>query len=124
MLVGSRICSRKLKGNLDHADMLLPDVDVEALLMARSPSTFANLTIISVEVINILHGNATSIQHVNHILYDTELLGIIYRARSLESGLAVTKIWCWRGRKSWCTEREEKKVEELSRRYGISAVSH
>ncbi|KAL4074202.1 hypothetical protein J3A83DRAFT_2696450 [Scleroderma citrinum] len=107
-----------------HIDVPLPVVDVEALLTAPRPSAFVpnpNLTTISVEVIDILHGSAISIRHDNHILYDTELLVIIHRAKSRESGLATTKVWCWRGKKSWCTEREEKKSAELARRYGTLA---
>jgi len=118
---------RSLKGNLDHEDAALPDGAVEALLMVSGASAFVpdpNLTTISVEIIDILHGSAKPIQRDNHILYDAELLVIIHRARSQESGLATTKVWCWRGRKSWCMEHEEKKIEELVRRYGTIAVSH
>ncbi|KAG6333692.1 hypothetical protein ID866_5399 [Astraeus odoratus] len=110
--------------HIDHVDEPLPRVDVEALLRINSPPTFvpnSDLTTISVEVMNVLHSSVTLIQQDSNILYDTELLTIIYRAKSRQSGLAVTKVWCWRGRKCQYGEREQKKLAELARRYGVSA---
>lgn len=108
---------------IDHVDEPLPRMDVKALLEANTSLPFVpspDLTTISVEVMSVLHENATLVPCDTSILYDTELLVIVYRARSHKSGLATTKVWCWQGRKSHCGIREEGKVGELARRYGTS----
>ncbi|KIJ67651.1 hypothetical protein HYDPIDRAFT_84915 [Hydnomerulius pinastri MD-312] len=76
---------------------------------------------ISVEVMSVIQASTTPIQRDTNIFYDGEVLLIVHRAKSRESGLVATKVWCWRGRKSHYGEREERKIGELARRYGTSA---
>ncbi|KAF9222682.1 hypothetical protein BS17DRAFT_707889 [Gyrodon lividus] len=76
---------------------------------------------ISVEVMSVIQSSTTTVQHGTNIFYDTEVLVIVHRAKSYESGLVATKVWCWRGKECHYGEREEKKIGELARRYGTSA---
>ena len=57
-----------------------------------------------------------------YVFYDTEILAIVHRVKSKASGLASTSVWCWLGKQSCFRDREEKKLHELSKRYGTSAV--
>lgn len=78
---------------------------------------------ISVEVLSVQGATATAISKDSHVFYDTEVLAIIHRFKSKTSGLVGTKVWAWRGNKGSVGEREEKKLQELARRYGTSLVS-
>ena len=82
----------------------------------------ADLRTVSVEVMSVVHTNAIPVQRDTNVFYDGEVLVIVHRAKSRESGLVVTKVWCWKGRKCHFGEREERKVGELARRYGTLAV--
>jgi len=57
-----------------------------------------------------------------YVFHDTEILAIVHRVKSKASGLASTSVWCWLGKQSSLRDREEKKLHELSKRYGTSAV--
>ncbi|KAF9469993.1 hypothetical protein BDZ94DRAFT_1303627 [Collybia nuda] len=77
---------------------------------------------ISVDVMIITGNIATSLSREESIFYDTELLVIIDRSKSLESGLVSTVMWAWYGKRCTLGEREKRKLQELARRYGITAV--
>ena len=78
---------------------------------------------ISTEVLSIAGAVASSVSHDAHIFYDSEVLAIIYRSKTKSSGLVSTKVWAWHGAKSHAGEKEERKLQELSRRYNTSLVS-
>ncbi|KAH7888406.1 hypothetical protein F5I97DRAFT_2002417 [Phlebopus sp. FC_14] len=109
---------------VEHVDEALPEVDVEALLKVNNAAAFTpdpDLRTISVDVISVTTGSASPITRDTNIFYNTEVLVIVHRAKSRESGLATTRVWSWRGKKSRYGEREEKKIAELARRYNTSA---
>lgn len=81
-----------------------------------------DLRTVSVEVMSVVHTSAIPVQRDTSIFYDAEVLVIVHRAKSRESGLVATKVWCWKGKKCRFGGKEEKKVGELARRYGTSAV--
>lgn len=119
------LCARSELTGTDHVDEPLPKVDVAALLSVKRSTGFVpnpDLRTVSVEVMSIVHTSAVPVQPDANIFYDTEVLVIVYRAKSRESGLAATKVWCWKGKKCHFEEREEKKVGELAKRYGTTAV--
>ena len=101
-------------------------MDVAALLHAERPTTEfvpnPDLRTISVEVMSVVHTSAVPVQRDTNIFYDAEVLVIVHRAKSRESGLVATKVWCWKGKKCHFEEREVKKVNELAKRYGTAAV--
>lgn len=106
--------------HIDHVNESLPNVDVDALLKFV-PSTFSadpKFYTISVETLSINSGTAIPILRDGHIFYDTEVLVIVHRAKARDSGLVSTKVWCWHGKQCRFGEREEKKADELARRYG------
>ncbi|KAH0827451.1 hypothetical protein J3R83DRAFT_4139 [Lanmaoa asiatica] len=112
------------KVHIDHADEPLPKLDVAALLKMERPAEFMpnpDLRMVSVEVMSVVHTSAVPVQRDTNIFYDAEVLVIVHRAKSRESGLVATKVWCWKGKKCHFGEKEEKKVGELARRYGTSA---
>lgn len=95
------------------------------LLKVDRPTEFVpnpDLRTVSVEVMSVVHTNAVPVQRDTNVFYDAEVLVVVYRAKSRESGLVETKVWCWQGKKCHFGDKEEKKVGELSRRYGTSAV--
>jgi hypothetical protein len=103
----------------------LPNVDVDALLKF-APTKFSpdpNILTISVEILSINNGTAIPVLRDTHIFYDTEALVIVHRVKARDSGLASTKVWCWHGKQCRFGEREEKKADELARRYGSTLVS-
>lgn len=103
----------------------MPKLDVAALLKVERPTEFVpnpDLRTVSVEVMSVIHTSAVPVQRDTNIFYDAELLVIVHRAKSRESGLVTTQVWCWKGKKSHFEEKEEKKVGEIARRYGTMAV--
>lgn len=109
----------------EHVEAPLPKLDVAALLKAERPATFVpdpDLRTVSVEVMSIVHTSAVPVQRDTNVFYDGEVLVVVHRAKSRESGLIVTQVWCWKGEKCHFGEREEKKVGELARRYGTLPV--
>ena len=80
---------------------------------------------VSVEVLCV-EGNATSEVPKGpdnvFIFYDEETLAVVHRAKSRSSGLVATKVWCWRGKKAEAGETEDKKLEELAKRYGTALL--
>lgn len=109
----------------EHADAPLPKLDVAALLKAERPTAFVpnlDLRTVSVEVMSIVHTSVVPVQRDMNVFYDGEVLVVVHRAKSRESRLVATKVWCWKGKKCHFGEREEKKVGELARRYGTLTV--
>ncbi|TFK54070.1 hypothetical protein OE88DRAFT_1675469 [Heliocybe sulcata] len=108
--------------HLNITDRPLPSVDVPALLKKKRPTSKAdpNDSSISVDVMTILGNAATAVQKDSHIFYDTEVLAIIHRHKSKASGLVSNKVWGWCGKKARLEEREERKLQELAKRYGTS----
>lgn len=73
----------------------------------------------------IITGNTTiPLFQEQSIFYDTEILAIIHRSKSLESGLVSTMVWIWQGKHSTLGEKEEHKLQELAKRYGTTPVSY
>ncbi|EKM54575.1 uncharacterized protein PHACADRAFT_258517 [Phanerochaete carnosa HHB-10118-sp] len=111
--------------HFDFADEPLPKFDV-APLLNRTPSIYKpdpDVATISVEVMSILGNNATEITGDSHIFYETETLSIVHRFKTRSSGLVDTRVWAWRGSKAQPGEREEKKLQELARRYNTPLVN-
>ncbi|KAF8070560.1 hypothetical protein FPV67DRAFT_1027864 [Lyophyllum atratum] len=63
---------------------------------------------------------ATTLAKDRTIFYDTEILAIIHRSKSQISGLVSTAIWGWEGKRAKLGEREQRKLQELAKRYGTS----
>ncbi|KLO19554.1 hypothetical protein SCHPADRAFT_935342 [Schizopora paradoxa] len=104
---------------VDVMDEDLPPLDYVALWESRIPAYMGNedLRTISVEVLSISGNSASSLTTDAHIFYDAETLAIIHRAKSKSSGLVVTKVWNWRGRKYERDEGSERKLQELGKRF-------
>jgi hypothetical protein len=94
--------------------------------MGSKPNTFSpdpDIVGISVDVMAVTGSTANSISHNMNIFYDTEILAIVYRSKSKSKGLVSTQVWGWRGKRSQVGEREERKLQELAKRYGTALVS-
>ncbi|KAF9819179.1 hypothetical protein IEO21_02350 [Rhodonia placenta] len=109
---------------IDLTDEPLPDVDVAALLKADRPvnALDADAQTISVDVMSVVGTTATEITSGSHIFYDMDVLAVIHRAKSRTTGLASTRVWAWCGKRSTVGEREERKLQEMARRYGTLLV--
>lgn len=82
----------------------------------------ADSTTLSVEVMVITGTTASMLSQNLAIFYDTEILAIIYRSKSRSSGLVSTMVWGWEGKRAVLAEREQRKLQELGKRYGTSTV--
>lgn len=106
----------------------IPNINV-AKLWNSSPPVFKpdpDLRTVSVEVMDVAGGSAFEIPKGPdniYIFYEEETLAIVHRAKSRSSGLVATKVWCWHGRKSETGEMEDKKLQELAKRYGTSLLN-
>jgi|ERR1700722_4491636 len=109
---------------VDHGDSDLIGVDVDALIGSnRSPYTPNNQTLtISVEVMVITSGTATTLARDFNVFYDSEVLAIIHRSKINTTALVSTTVWGWRGKRSKVGEREERKLQDLAKRYGTVLV--
>ena len=105
-------------------DAPLPIVDVDSLIMENSCYTAdSDLQTISVEVVSIVGAAAAPINRDMNVFYDSETLAIVHRFKVKSSGLVSTKVWSWIGAKSQINEKEERKLQELARRYNTTLVS-
>jgi len=97
----------------------LPPLDYVGLWEARLPAYVSNddLRTISVEVLSISGNSATTLTTDAHIFYEAETVAVIHRAKSKSSGLVVTKVWNWRGRKRDKDDGSERKLQELAKRF-------
>jgi hypothetical protein len=109
---------------VEHNDGPLPRVDVAATFHSIIPpfNPDADSLTISVEVMSVQGTMATVITHDPHIFYDAEVLAVVHRFKSKSKGLVGTQVWAWRGSKCHVGEREEKKLQELARRYNTVLV--
>ena len=102
-----------------------PFINVAELLNSpfRPPSIVADAQTISVELLLLIGATAAPIKGPVNVFYESEILTIIHRTKSKSSGLASTFVWCWLGRRSILGDREERKLQDLAKRYGTVAVS-
>lgn len=108
----------------DIVDEPLPTVDVDALLVEGHTYTpDPDIQTISVEVLSIMGASAVSVDHDTNVFYNNEILAVVHRSKAKSSGLVNTKVWSWLGAKSKSGEKEERKLNELARRYNTSLVS-
>jgi hypothetical protein len=80
------------------------------------------MSTISVEVMVIIGNTATAITNPCNVFYDSEVLAIIHRSKIQSTGLVSTTVWGWRGKRSSIGKREERKLQDLAKRYGTSLV--
>ncbi|TCD60969.1 hypothetical protein EIP91_009250 [Steccherinum ochraceum] len=115
--------------SLEHTSVLtkrpddepLPRISIENVLAPDIYEAPSDVQSISVDVMSIAGTAATSITRDHYIFYDTELLVIVHRFKA--KGLVSTTVWSWRGKKNEHGEKEERKVQELVRRYNTSLVT-
>jgi hypothetical protein len=110
--------------SITRDEQSLPAIQVAKILEHPFPIPTVALDqqTISVEVLLLTGTSATPIAGAIDIFYESEILTIIHRIKSKSSGLASTFVWCWLGRRSNFGDREERKLHELAKRYGTSAV--
>jgi hypothetical protein len=124
-LIGLVACSTLLIALcVDHVDEPLPRIDIGAIANADAHRFMPNPceSTITVDVMHIAKSTATSISKDTHVFYDTEILAVIHRYKSKSSGLVSTKVWSWQGKRSRCGEKEDRKLQELAKRYGATLV--
>jgi hypothetical protein len=78
---------------------------------------------VSVDVMVINGNTATTLTRDTNIFYDTEVLAIIHRSKSKSSGLVATAVYAWWGKRRQVNEREQRKLQDLAKRYGTALVS-
>ena len=72
----------------------------------------------------MIQGNTATAEKENlHVFYDTEVIAVVHRFKEKSSGLAKTELWGWKGGKCQCSEKEEKKLQDLAKRYNTQPVS-
>ncbi|KAL0956471.1 hypothetical protein HGRIS_002617 [Hohenbuehelia grisea] len=99
--------------------------NISAFLNAYSSTgsrTDADRQTISVEVMAIVGSSASPITHGSAIFYDSEVLAIIYRFKTKSTGLVSSKVWSWQGKHSQIGDREDRKLQDLAKRYGTSII--
>ena len=103
----------------------MPNIDVSQLMVTKLNvfMPVSDTTKVSVEVITITGTTTSSISRDMHIFYDSDVLAVVYRSKSKATGLVSTQVWGWLGQRSLVGEREERKLEELAKRYGTALVS-
>ncbi|KAJ2916753.1 hypothetical protein MD484_g3671, partial [Candolleomyces efflorescens] len=109
---------------LVHDDAPLPRINLSVMLRPtpRASPIPIDAKPISVEVISIVGSNGATVTQDETTFYDSETLAIIHRCKSASNGLVDTFVWGWLGKHSQFGEVEEKKLHELSRRYGTTPV--
>ncbi|KAL1673762.1 hypothetical protein EV122DRAFT_221985 [Schizophyllum commune] len=109
--------------HVDINDGPLPKINAQALLQRAPRPDKKDKQTISVEVLQISGNNATAVPDASaNIFYDNEVLAIIHRHKSKKSGLVDTTVWGWKGAKSELSEREERKLGELAKRYHTGII--
>lgn len=109
---------------VDYDEIPLPHIDFLKFLKPtiRTSATAPDTQTVSVEILALTGTTATPLTRSLDIFYETEILVVIHRTKSKSSGLASTSVWCWLGRKNMLGDREERKLQELAKRYGTTAV--
>lgn len=109
----------------DADDTDLPTVEVAKILKSATgpPGPALDTQTISVDLVVLVGTTASPVVGPSNIFYEPEILVVVHRTKSKSSSLASTSVWCWLGRRSILGDREEKRLHELAKRYGTSAVS-
>ncbi|CAL1707916.1 unnamed protein product [Somion occarium] len=109
---------------IEHTDEPLPAVDVGTLLDTSDDvyKPDPDVNTISVEVMSIVGNTANVVNKDPSIFYDSEVLVVIHRSKAKSSGLVTTKVWSWIGNKAHVGEKEERKMQELARRYNTTRI--
>ncbi|ELU42647.1 hypothetical protein AG1IA_03321 [Rhizoctonia solani AG-1 IA] len=84
--------------------------------ISSNPYTFAfpsNLKRISIDVFSLSNGQAAVVPSYPCLVYESELVAIVQRVRNEASGLVLSKVWGWYGKKAQPGPREEGKLVEL-----------
>ncbi|KAJ3844708.1 hypothetical protein F5878DRAFT_63651 [Lentinula raphanica] len=109
---------------IDHEDTPLPEINIDSLLASHQRSkSNTDLTAVSVEVMVITGNNATAISKETDVFYDVEVVAIVHRTKSKSSGLVSTAVWGWFGKHCEATDVEQRKLEELAKRYGTTVIT-
>jgi len=123
----SGCCDTALIHVLEFDDGPLPSIDISQLLEPQqtfpTSSSDSKTKTISVDVFSVDGSSCNAVTHDTDVFYDSELLTIVHRYTSISSGLALTRLWIWYGKKCISGEREECKVQELAKRYDTEPVS-
>jgi hypothetical protein len=109
---------------IDHVDEPLPHINVGALANANAHffTPDRHQLTISIDVMHVAKSAANSIAKDTNVFYDTEVLAIIHRSKSKSSGLVSTKVWSWQGKRCQCGDQEDRKLQEIAKRYGTTLV--
>lgn len=107
-----------------HSSSPLPKINVSALFNTPRPSFSPDpdTQTISVDVLAVVGNTASPVSRDTHVFYDSEILAIIHRFKAQSSGLVSTHVWAWHGARCQIGEREERKLQELAKRYGTALV--
>ena len=99
-------------------------MDVDALLNLTYPTykPDPDVQTISVDVMAIVGTSATTVPE-SGVFYDSEVLAIVHRSKTKSSGLVGMKVWSWCGKRAKIGEKEERKLQELARRYNTTLVN-
>jgi hypothetical protein len=100
----------------------LPGVDTAGLAQYDSLGSDTDAMTVSVEVMVITSSTATTLMRDTAIFYDSEVLAIIHRSKSKSSGLVTTSVFGWWGRRKQVNEKEQRKLQDLAKRYGTVLV--
>jgi hypothetical protein len=101
----------------------LPHVDHVALLSTRPENRSAVKAPshpLTVEVLSVTGRSITSLVTDSHVLYDTESVAIVVRAK--EGALVSTLLYVWRGARPDDDSAIESKLKELAKRYRTDLV--
>lgn len=106
-----------------------PADDIVSFLISRKPSA-VHLPPGETVSLDVFHLNSPTddphpIDH-NHVLYQTEILGIVHRAEppnwSGDEADLRTNVWVWRGNEAVETKRTRERIERLKEKTGAEAL--
>lgn len=105
---------------------LLSDIELEKILnnppapgvipTSSSPVSTEVYVVEDTKVAEVLQGDSP------RVFYSTEIICVIYRCESRDTGLLVSVVWGWRGKDSNFTEKKRTRLEDMAQRYGTSLV--
>ncbi|KAH8119453.1 hypothetical protein DFH11DRAFT_1540265 [Phellopilus nigrolimitatus] len=115
------------KVSIDVANEPIPSVNAASIWdqnsLAYKPDPDQHT--VSVDVLNVDGSSTNEVAKGDFnvfVFYDSETLAIVHRSKSRSSGLVTSKVWAWQGRKAEAGEREEKKLQELAKRYSSNLI--
>src|SRR5258706_12323753 len=108
---------------LEHDDGPIGSFNLTALLASRPAAPKPSQGTISVESFAISGSASTLIDSEPHIFYDGDIVTVVHRAKGKASDLVTTTGWGWEGRRSQCSEKEQKKLNEVASRFGTKLVN-